>query len=329
MAVLLAMIVLLVLGTLAKAAGILGLWLAFIIVPAYFRYLLYLLEARASGLDAPVLSVELFSIVENFWSLFPLILVCVLIWGEYFLISNFSFVVAIIPGIVVLFLFPASMAVLAMTRSPIESLNPAALFVLIRSCGRDYFLIPLITAAMVFLIGYLGTLDLSQVVTNALSMYASILLFTMTGSVVHANAAGIEIALPPPREPDAEQVGADLVRERTRVLNHAYGFVSRGNRKGGLQHIYDWIANEADLDAAYRWFFEQMMKWESKEGALLFAQQYLSNLLERGRDVEALKLIGRCRLEEPRFKPAPELIEAALAAAERQHNDELLDYLRC
>ena len=328
MAVLLAMIVLLLLGALAKAAGILGIWLAVIIVPAYFRYLLYLLEARANGLNAPVLSAELFSLIENFWSLFPLVLICLLIWGEYFLASHFSPAVAIAPGTIVLLLFPASMAVLAMTRSPIESLNPAALFVLIRSCGRDCLFIPIVIGSLACLIGYLGTLGVSSVVTYALSMYTSILMFTLTGSVVHANAAGIEVDMPPPLEADAEEMKAELTRERTKVLNHAYGFVSRGNRQGGLQHIEEWIEKEVDVAATYRWFFEQMLKWESKEAALFFAQKYLSRLLGDQRDVEALKLISRCRLEDARFRPLPEDRHEALAAAERQGNDELRKYLK-
>jgi hypothetical protein len=328
MAVLLGMIVLFLLGALAKAAGILGLWLAVIIVPAYFRYLLYLLEARANGLDATVLGAELFSIIENFWSLFPLILVCLLIWGEYFLLNHFPLAVAIVPGVVVLLLFPASMAVLAMSRSPIESLNPAALFVLIKSCHPDYILIPIVIAAITVAISYLVKLDFPGVVIYALSMYASVLMFTLTGSVVHTNAAKIKVDIPPPMEADAEQLDADLTRERTQVLNHAYGFVSRGNRQGGLQHIQDWIGKEVDVAAAYRWFFEQMLKWESKDAALFFAQKYLSMLLAEQRDIDALKLISRCRLEDARFKPLPEDRHEAFAAAERQHHDELCEYLK-
>ena len=328
MAIVLALIVFLLLGLLVQAAGLFGLWLAVVVVPAYFRYLLYLLEARASGRDAPAPGIELFNWVENFWSLFSLVLVCLLIWGGYFLSSNFSIAAAVIPAIFFLTIFPASMAVLAVTRSPIESLNPAALFVLIKSCGRDYLFIPLIVAAMALLIWYLVILDVPGVLIKASSMYASILLFTLTGSVLHAHGSGINVDIPPPLEADTEQTEADLTRERTKVLNHAYGFVSRGNRQGGLQHIEDWIGKEVDVAAAYRWFFEQMLKWESKGAALFFAQIYLSRLLGEQRDIEALKLISRCRLEDARFKPLPEDRHEAFAAAQRQRNDELCEYLK-
>lgn len=326
MAVVLALITFLLLEMLAEAAGLLGIWLAIAIVPAYFRYLLYLLEARANGRDAPSPGIELFNWVENFWSLFPLVLVCLVIWGEYFLVRNLSFAAALIPGVFVFFLFPASMAVLAVTRSPVESLNPVAVYRVIRACGNDYLLPPLAVAAS-FLVAYLVYLDSPFILTRAAAMYASILIFTLTGRVLHENAAAIEVEIPSPVGLDAEQVDANLTRERTKVLNHAYGFVSRGNRQGGLQHIYDRIENEADADAAYRWFFEQMLKWESTEAALVFAQKFLARLLARQRDVEALKLISRCLLEDARFKPLPEQRSAALAAAERLGNDDLIEYL--
>lgn len=328
MAIVLALIVFLLLEILVEAAGLFGLWLAIVIVPAYFRYLLYLLEARANGREAPPPGIELFNWVENFWSLFPLVLVSLLIWGEYFLINNFSLAAAVLPGILVLYLFPASMAVLAVSRSPIESLNPAALFVLIKSCGRDYLQIPLVIVAISFLIWYLVILDVPGVLTKAASMYASILMFTLSGSVLYVNGGGISVDIPPAREADAEQLDCELLRDRAKVLNHAYGFVSRDNRQGGLQHIYGWIENEADTDDAYRWFLNEMLTWESKEVALLFAQRYLNWLLPEGRDTDALKLISRCLLENPRFRPLPEDMGATLAAAERLGNEDLCEYLR-
>ena len=46
-AVVLALIFFLLLELLVEVAGLLGLWLIIVLLPAYFRYLLYLLEARA------------------------------------------------------------------------------------------------------------------------------------------------------------------------------------------------------------------------------------------------------------------------------------------
>ena len=325
--VVLALIGFVLLSSLAQAAGLLGAWLAVVIVPAFFRYLLHLLEARANGRNPLPPGIELFNWVQNFWSLFPLVLLCILIWGSYFLANNFSITAALLLGLLMLLIFPASMAVLSMTRSPLESLNPAALFVLISSCGLAYLLVPVVVVAMSLLVWYLVATGAPRIVTNAAEMYTLFLLFSLTGGVLREKGASISVDMPPAREPDAEKLDADLTHERTKVLNHAYGFVSRGNRQGGLQHLADWIEKEVDAEEAYQWFFEQMLKWESNEAALFFAQRYISWLLEHRRDVQVLKLIARCRLEDARFKPLAEDRSAARAAAERLGNDELYEYL--
>ena len=51
--VLLAILAFALLSTLAGAAGLLGIWLAVLLLPALYRYLLLLLEARANGKSAP------------------------------------------------------------------------------------------------------------------------------------------------------------------------------------------------------------------------------------------------------------------------------------
>jgi len=328
MTVVLAMIIFLLLEMLAEAAGLLGIWLAIVILPAYFRYLLYLLEARSNGCEAPVPGIELFNWVDNFWSLFPLVLICILMWGVYVLAMDVAPAAAIVLGVIVLFIYPASMAVLATTRSPVESLNPAALIVLLTTCGREYLAIPLVVVTTIFAIWGLAIAGAPYLVIKASAIYASILLFTLTGSVLHEKDASISVDLPPAREPGAARLQADELRERSKVLNHAYGFFSRGNRQGGLQHLYGWLEKEADPDAACRWFFEQMMKWESTEAALIFAKTYLSLLLKQRRDIEALKLIARCLLVDACFEPRDEDRGAAMAAAERQGNEALYEYLK-
>ena len=327
MSIVLALIVFLLFEMLAEAAGMLGFWLAIVILPAYFRYLLSLLEARASGREAPVPGIELFNWVENFWSLFPLVLFSLLIWGVYILATKVSLAAAIVFGGIVLLVYPASMAVLATTRSPLESLKPAAFLVVLENCGRAYLIIPLVMVALIVAIWNLANAGAPSLLIKVSSIYASFLMFTLTGSVLHEKGASIGIDLPPSREPGAEKLHSDVLRERTKVLNHAYGFISRGNRQGGLKHLYGWIEKEVDPDGACRWFFEQMLKWESADAVLDFAQTYLSLLLIQRRDIEALKLIARCLLVDARFRPRAMDIAAAKAAAERQGNNELYEYL--
>ena len=110
MSVIMAIVVFTLLYMLASAAGLFGIWLFAAIVPAYFRYLLYLLEARANGRAAPVRGVELFNWVENFWSLFPLVWLAAVSWGAWFLATTFSMTVALIFAVTIFLFVPASMA---------------------------------------------------------------------------------------------------------------------------------------------------------------------------------------------------------------------------
>jgi len=328
MGIALAIVTFALLGTLASSAWLFGIWLMAIIVPAFFRYLLYLLEARANGRDAPVPGVELFNWVENFWSLFPLVLVAILIWGGYFLATNVSITAAIVFSVAVIILLPASMAVLAATRSPLQSLSVIPVVQIVRACGADYLLI-LLQFALVGAAHYgLQTLDPPRIIIVFAMLYQAVLLFTFTGAVLQANKVVAQIDIPDALEADEDEVARQLDRERHRVANHAYGFVSRGNRAGGLEHIHKRIAEEADVDDAWRWFYNEMLNWESKDAALVFAQTWLNLMLRQQRNVEALKLTARCLLENPAFRPLAEDREAILELAREAKHDELLRQLR-
>ena len=327
MTVILAIIVFTLIYKLASAAGLFGIWLFITIVPAWFRFLLYLLEARANGRPAPVPTIEMFNPAENFWSLFPLVLMALIFWGTWFFATTFSVAVAILFGVSVFLVLPASMAILAITRSPMESLSPVALLRLIGACGGDYPLIIAQFGLTSFLLFVLAVAGAPNIVLNFAAFYQAVLLFTITGAVLHANNIALQVDIPDALEPGEAELEADLVKERQQVANHAYGFVSRNNRAGGLQHIQSRIQQESDSDDASRWFFNEMLKWESTDAALFFAQTWLGRLLYREQNVEALKLVSRCLLENPEFRPLAEDRERVIELARQANHDELIRQL--
>jgi hypothetical protein len=71
-------------------------------LPAFFRYLLFILEARANCNDAPVLDAELFCLADKLWCLTPLVLVAILIWGG-ITVSTFGVVAVALYSVFVLF----------------------------------------------------------------------------------------------------------------------------------------------------------------------------------------------------------------------------------
>ncbi|MGH8195358.1 MAG: hypothetical protein ACREQ8_13315 [Woeseiaceae bacterium] len=324
--VLLALIVFACLSMLANAAGMLGIFLGILLIPALFHYLLLLLEARADGRSAPVAGIELFDIVENFWSLTPLVLYAAAVWGL-ILFANASILAGAAIALVLLAVLPASVAILAVTHSPLESLNPAALWRLVKACGPDYTAILVVLGLTVMLTSLAARANLPDVIVVVLSFYELFLLFTLTGGVLHANGVRFLIGIPDPVEVDDDVVASSRTKRRQQVLTHAYGFFSRNNRAGGLAHIQSAAQEEADPDDAYLWYFRQMLEWESQESALLLGQAYLGRLLEREQELEALKLMTRCVQVDPAFRPLPGDRPAALAAAERCRREDLLKNL--
>ena len=323
LAVLLALVTFALLFKLADAAGVFGIWLTIVIFPAFFRYSLYLLEARARGDHAPVPGIEDFSLVDNFWALFPTVLLGAFIWLEWSIIVNYSALHAAWALLAFIFVYPASLAVLSLTRSPLASINPLDLWHLVRLCGRDYLWIPVTVVPVTVAVIWLATVDLPFLVFDLVSNYAFILLFTMTGAVMHAHDAMQEVDIELPLEPTESELQADLQVARSRVANHAYGFISRGNRAGGFAHIRQRLEEETERGAAYAWFFREMLKWEDKVPALFFAQDYLRQLLGWNLDREALKLISRCLHENADWLPGQAERGAVRALIERHGRDDL------
>ncbi len=329
MASLLAMIMFFLLGSLAAWGQLYGLFLWFIILPPLFRYLLYLLEARAARREAPALDAALFGLAENLWSLIPLILIIAVIWGEVLLAKNLSPTAAILFGLGFLLIFPASSAILAITRSPVQGLNPFAWIRLIRSCGPDYALFFVVMAF--FVVGepaLLRAVGLPGFTIEIVGIYSLFLFFTFTGAVAGRSNVIAMVSIPDSRELTPEEVETRTDAERTRTLSHAYGFISRNDRAGGLAHLQTYIDASPDPARDYRWFFNEMLNWEGKDDALFFAQRYLTYLLDVDAKTDALKLIARCRLENERFKPLPGDRERALQVALQLQHDELVKFLQ-
>jgi hypothetical protein len=145
----------------------------------------------------------------------------------------------------------------------------------------------------------------------------------VTGAVTRGTNLFTDVDLPEADGVDEEKRQRGLARKRTQVLDHAYGLASRGNRDGGLKHIYHWLARDPEPDDAWPWCFEQMLRWEDSYPGLLLAQQYLGRLLEAGEQVGAVKLMLRCRLIDETFRPLSADLPRAVAAAEACSNAEL------
>ncbi len=325
-AVLVPLVVFWLLISFAIWGGLLGLFLLFLVIPAVFRFQMIVLEARARGIEPATPDTEFFNWFGNAWSLFPVPVSILLVWAILESATHFGLVAAGGAAFLASVFFPVSLAVLAITHSPLQSINPVAIVRLMGRCGGTLWI------ATVFLYIACWLVYLSDSMPTLLGNFVQLLLsfsfFSLVGSLIEPYRLVEEVYIPDAVEQDAEEVRGDIEKKRTGVLTHAYGFISRGNREGGIRHVIAGIQNDGDPAGAWAWYFDRMLGWENQQHALFFAQNYVHDAFRHGEDVTALKVIMRCRLVDEGFKPLVEDRQAAVAAAERHRNNELADVLK-
>jgi hypothetical protein len=310
---------------LALTAGILGIWLAIVVVPAYLRYLTMIAEARATDQDASPPGIEYFTLVGNAWTLFPVIPVVLLAMLVVEAMQGLGAAAALFVALFGAAILPAMIGVLVITHSPLQSIDPRVIFSFIRGCGPSYAYAPL---AAILVVAVPMMLDFLPVwAQSLLEVYLFAAFFAVVGAVTRSAGLINEVDLDERAVPEPDETLAAEEADRRRILNHAYGFVSRGNRDSGLEHIYASLRDDPDPDAAWRWYQDQMLGWEDTYPALLLAQQYLGRLLDMGDQVGAVKLMLRCRLVDEAFRPLSADVPLAIAAAEACNNQELLETL--
>lgn len=309
---------LLSIGTSGSLMGLLVLILA---LPALFRYQMIILEACAKGETPGAFDAEFFNWGGSLWTLFPLpVVIALLILGVSAnnLMGNGGAlaVLAFAGGFL-----PASFAVLAITHSPLQSLNPVAIGRLLKSTRGCIWL----ASAYLVVVGWVAVQaeQLPNIAGNFIQLLALFSFSALTGTLIEPFGLVHDVSIPEPVGPDEAEIAGDLEKARSDVLTHAYGFVSRGNRSGGFSHIMDWIAKDPDSAAAWAWFFNRMTSWDQSEHALFFAQDYIHDMLRHGEQIPALKVIARCRLIDAQFRPRREDLPAAIKAAEDNGNIEL------
>ena len=311
----------------AAFGGIMGLFLGFLVLPALFRYLMRILDSRAKGQDPGPLVAEDLMWFDSAWSLFLIVHLAVLVYVTYILGNRYGVAAMLAANVLLAAVIPASLAVLAITRSPLECLNPRSVAGLIRRSGTSYWILPVYFLMAGVVLWWLTTLSLPEFLVELFAYYLILVFFALTGAVVQPHDFYKEVEIHAPVEPDRDVIDERLVKERTVVLNHAYGFISHGNRAGGFKHIRSWLENDPEPDSAWSWFFDQMMRWEIKEPALVFAQTFLGRLLRDGDYLAAVKVMTRCCHVNESWLPLPDDRALALKAAEHCGNAELAKVL--
>jgi len=315
--------VILCIGTSGHPLGILVLILS---LPPIFRYLMIVLETCAKGEKPRAFDAEFFSWTDSLWTFFPLLLAVALSYLGFVVHGQFGMTGVNVLLVITSGLLPASIAVLAITHSPLQSLNPIALGRLLKATGESFW----IASVYLLIVGwfFVQADQLSNIAANFVRLFGMFSFAALTGTLLEPFGLIDDVSIPDSLEASDEEIRGNLEAARGSVLSHAYGIISRGNRDSGLAHIKEWIADDRDPEAAWAWYFNKMLGWENPEHALFFAQHYIHDLLRHGESIPALKIIMRCRLINEQFKPLREDVPTAIDAAESSGNLELAAVLK-
>ena len=314
---------LLTLGLYRLPLGILVLILS---LPPLFRYQSFVVEAYASGKKPGAFDAEYFNWVGTGWTLFPLFLAMVLgyagfragdAWG-----AAGTWAVIAVSSIVV----PASLAVLAITHSALQAMNPVAVFRVFEQAGTRFIVAPTYLLLASWLTLESGSLPLWAMVFVGIFLMFSIA--ALTGMLIAPFKLVDNVYIPERSGPDERKIVGDRQKLRESALAHAYGFISRNNRDGGFRHLFAAIDDDPDPAAAWDWYLKSMFLWENKVHALFFAQHYIREALAHDEEIRALKVAMRCHREDEQFRPLPENIAALIEVAERTGNTELAEVLK-
>ena len=309
----------------ALRAGLLGIWLGFVLLSGFLNYGFILLDSIAAGeAEPPVLTIEQMNPLNGGrW----LMMLCIVI-GAFFVsdaaIYWFGRSLAIALALLAATLLPAVIAVQGATGSVQQSLNLARCVRLILRIREDYSFIVL-WVALFGALGYvLCRLPLGDAVPPVLKislvLYAWLASFALIGGVLHERRDEIGLADADSPEECDPQIDAGVLREKERdqEVDRIYA-----QWRGGA-HVNAWSSIEACLQKStdpigdLRWMYDRIARWPDPLLANRIAQEMLPRLLAARRYGEALNLTRERLKIFPQFRPgsAGELLQLARLACE-------------
>lgn len=304
----------------------LGALILILSLPPLFRYMSFIVEASANGRVPGAFDAEYFNWVGTGWTLFPLLLAVMLGYAGFRATEAWGATGMWATIIVSAMIVPASLAVLAITHSALQAMNPVAIFRLYEQAGVSFVVAP----AYVLLLSWitLGSALLPLWTIAFAGIFVMFSIASLTGTLIAPHKLVDKVYLPDAFESDAKKSAGELQKLRESVLAHAYGFISRNNREGGFRHLLSAIEEDPDPTAAWDWYLKSMFLWENKVHALFFAQYYIRDALAHNEGVRAVKATMRCYRENEQFRPFREDLPALIEAAEQTGNTDLAEVLK-
>lgn len=229
----------------------------------------------------------------------------------------------------VLAVFPASAAVMAMTRNASAALDPVGVWGLIRDLGGDYSKLLGVSAALgVFMVVANEASQRSWLLglaAEVISVWIVLALFLAAGATLRAHRADFDLV--ESLDDSTERADRERQAQWQKTLDRAYASVRSGLTAQAYRTVKELVASEQDSLEVYQWAFNGMLAWDEPQHAALLGERFAKRLWDAGRKVDALDLADRCRKLSPQFAPpagfAAELAAYARSLGRHRTADEL------
>jgi hypothetical protein len=323
-----------VLLCIGAAAGLGGIWLVLVVLLSIWRYAYEVLREVARGrviLTAPGIE------TANPIGEMGVVLHCLFFGALQILLlttplANGSAALTALRWLVLgaaVFVFPASAALMGLTRSVLAAFNPRSIATVIAVLGGVYWKLLALSAGIALVAAWVDAWAARSialyVVGVCVTVWCFFALFALIG--VAMSERRHEFDIPGEYERRAESDERWQHGQWQKTLDIAYGSIRSGLPAQGYRTIKELLATERDSLEIYQWTFNRMLEWQDRSHALELAQRFVVRLLESKREYNALLLVDQCRKLSPSFALPPDVAARLGAYARTVGKHRLADEL--
>jgi pentatricopeptide repeat protein len=308
-------------------AGYYGILIQLFLSIWLFKYCYFVVEQLADGAqEPPVMDTDMLSPFEvRPWIQAALIGAC--FWSCMWLGRPLGTVLAI----VLLFLLPASIAILGAGDSYWHAAQPYKLWLVVWGLGPYYGLILAVIAFHLLVAMLIDRSNAPQMLSIAYSQFAVISVFGVIGASMFERRK--QLGLQPSRSPEraAARAEAERVKLRAKMLDDVFQLARLGKHVDATKPLAAWL-RDVDTDIAVRdgvYVAEQAARWDHTGSLNTIGSTLIRHLLRAGRPDAALSVFELLRARHPQLMldSAPDL-RLLIDYAETQGKADLVSALR-
>ncbi len=288
----------------ALKAGFAGIPLALVLFSWFFKYCYILFDHTVRGVpEAPALDIHWLNPASEQR---PLVQLAIAGMG-YLLVrvvdTHFGSGAAIVVAALLLFMLPASVAILGLEGNPLKAVYPPAWMQLVAGLGAWYLVVLALIAAVTAACAALWVWLPLFVLQVAALMFGILTIFSVLGGAIYErrDQLGIEAWHTPERT--AERRQAEVRRQDAKVLDAAHDQVRIGRHQKAWAILDDWLASRGRNPEDYRFLCERLAAWTDPRYANRMLGEYVARLLILRRHGEAIDLVTKRLREDPEFRP--------------------------